>query len=566
MSFPTEGDAEVDPRVIPPIPRKLSIADDLDTNPLTDDEQSEFARLANRFLKIPFCPWQPNPGPQSAFLLDFGKEALYGGAAGGGKSIALLMAASQFLHVPGYNALILRKSYQDLGKPGALMDIAEKWWGGQPGIRFDRQLHQYIFDCPGGGHSSITFGALDNENDRFKYQGGAYHFVGFDELTQQKERDYRYLFSRVRRVKEGPLADIPIRIRSTTNPGGIGHEWVYKRFIAQWEKWKKALAKRPRRNFHPAVLSDNPKLDEEDYKESLSELDVVTRAQLLRGDWNIRPDGRMFKRSWFKQITRDQLPDRGIQWVRAWDMAGTDAQPGLDPDYTVGLLMGRDPRTGNYYIADMRRWRKNPDGNDRGTQMTADHDTRMVLEVMEQEPGSGGKIAIHHYRTGSFRGSRFRGVPSSGKSRGRTTTVTAGYKTPIAKVLAAGPFSSHADAGLVHFVVDGSYDHEAMMNEIEIFPDGEHDDIVDTCSLATNTLDKMPITNIVLDSEDMRQANGWRPEAMDGKFNDQLSTSIMASRGKDIGHEAMMAQQEKQSPDLNRADDVGRAMAEIFAM
>jgi hypothetical protein len=213
------------------------IVDELPPSNLTIAEELELRNLAQQLVyDIPFCPWQPNPGPQSMFLLDFGRESLYGGAAGGGKSIALLMAASQFLDIPGYAALLLRKSYADLGKPMALMDIADQWWGPQRGhgVRFDSQQHAYEFACPQGGKSRIVFGALDNENDRFKYQGGAYHFVGFDELTQQKERDYRYIFSRVRRTMEGALSQLPIRFRSTTNPGGVGHEWVYKRFIGRW--------------------------------------------------------------------------------------------------------------------------------------------------------------------------------------------------------------------------------------------------------------------------------------------------------------------------------------------
>lgn len=546
-------------------PQRVIISDDVLTNPLTAAERTEFEELANRFLKIPYCPWRPHPGPQTAFLLDFGKESLYGGAAGGGKSIALLMAASQFLNVPGYNALILRKSYQDLGKPGALMNIAEEWWGGRDGVRFDREKHMYIFDCPGGGHSSITFGALENENDRFKYQGGAYHFVGWDELTQQKERDYRYLFSRTRRVTEGPLSKIPIRHRSTTNPGGLGAEWVYKRFIAQWEKWKKGISKRPRRNFHPALVGDNPSLDREDYEESLAELDPVTRAQLLRGDWNIKPDGRMFKRGWLRPIQRHELPGSGVTWIRGWDMAGTDPAVGLDPDYTVGTLMGRQVATGNYYIADMRRWRKDPAGNDEACELTVQYDTRHVLEAMEQEPGSGGKIAIHHYRIGAFRTSRFKAVPASGKSRGRTTTLTAGRHTPLPKILAAGPLSSHADAGLVYYVNDGSYDIEAMLSELEIFPDGEHDDIVDTLSLATNELDKMPPSEIDFGGNTDReggqtQANEWRPEAI-GIWNDVVPAELGGvKRG-----EVFVPVKPAMSPDLVRAD-IQTAAAEAFAM
>jgi predicted phage terminase large subunit-like protein len=481
--------------------------------PVSDEERIVLAELQSTFLRIPYCPWQPNDGPQSAFLVDMGREALYGGAAGGGKSIAILMAASQFLEVPGYAALLLRKSYQDLNKPGALMDIAEDWWRGQPGIRFDREQHAYIFDCPGGGTSTIVFGALDNENDRFKYQGGAYQFVGFDELTQQKERDYLYLFSRVRRVKEGMLSHIPIRFRGTANPGGVGHEWVHQRFIVDWEQWRRGNADRPKRNFHPALIDDNPKLDREDYVQSLMELDPVTRAQLLKGDWNIRPDGRMFKRSWFKPIDRRSVPGNCV-WVRFWDTAATDPAPGHDPDWTVGCRVGRDPQ-GNYYIDDMRRWRLGPSQSDKYMREVAIQDTRRVQEAMEQDPGAAGKITIHHYRINAFRESNFRAVLAAGKSRGRTTTLTAGRKTPMPKILAAGPLASHAEAGLVYFVADGSWDHDAFLSELEIFPDGDHDDIVDSLSGAVNLLAKMPMWGLRIGDANAgySKQNEWRPDA-----------------------------------------------------
>lgn len=475
-------------------------------------------------LKIPFCPWTPNAGPQSSFLLDFDRESLYGGAAGGGKSIALMMAASQFLNIPGYAAILFRKSYADLGKPGALMDIADQWWGPLRGhgVRFDSQQHTYIFNCPRGGRSKIVFASLDNENDRFKYQGGAYHFVGFDELTQQKERDYRYLFSRVRRTAEGPLAGVPIRARSTTNPGGVGHEWVYKRFIARWEKWRNGqLNHRPKRNFHPALLSDNPKLDREDYAASMMELDPVTRAQLLRGDWNIRPDGRMFRSRWFQAIKRNELPG-SVKWVRFWDMASTDPAVGRDPDYTVGMLMGRD-NVGRIYIADVRRWRKDPGDNDALIRRTVGYDTRAITQLMEQEPGSSGKTAIHHYRLSVFNQMEFVAVPASGKARGRTTTLV-GRKTPPAKIMAAGPFASMASAGMVYVVIDGSWDFEAFISELEIFPDGEHDDQVDAAAGAYNWLQLYGhgAPNIGDANDDFYKENEWRPEALPLHLPDEM--------------------------------------------
>jgi predicted phage terminase large subunit-like protein len=321
------------------------------------------------------------------------------------------------------------------------------------------------------------------------------------------------LFSRKRRVVEGPLADVPTRFRSTTNPGGIGHEWVYKRFIARWEKWKKGEAKRPKRNFWPALLGDNPKLDREDYAASMMELDPVTRAQLLRGDWNIRPDGRMFRSRWFQRIHRADLPGNA-RWCRFWDMASTDPTVGRDPDYTVGGLMGRGP-DGKIYIADIRRWRKDPGDNDELMRAVGRLDTRRVKQLVEQEPGSSGKTAVFHYRTTVFRESDFQAVPASGKARGRTTTLV-GRKTPPAKIMAAGPFASMASAGMVYVVVDGSWDYEAFIDEMEIFPDGEHDDQADAIAGGYNWLAKYgteaPMVGGI--NAEFIKDNEWRPEAM----------------------------------------------------
>lgn len=522
-----------------------------DTTPLTTAEKMEYARLADTFLDIPYCPWTPNPGPQSQFLLDFGKDALYGGAVGGAKSVALMMAASQFLNVPGYDALLIRKHYTDLERPGALLDLASDWWGGNPDIKFNSQKHRYTFPCFDDdgkliGHSRIEFGAMDTINDRFKYQGGRYHFVGYDELTQFPERDFTYLFSRMRRVNTGPLSWIPIRMRSTSNPGGSGHEWVYKRYIMMWERWRKNVAHRPRRNFHPATLEDNPHLDKEDYIESLMELDPVTRQQLLRGDWNIRPDGRVFKREWFKAVRRDEVPG-DCTWVRMWDTAATDQEPGLDPDWTVGALVGRSPE-GKYYIADIRRWRKDPGDNDRLMEITARHDGGRVTEAMEQEPGSGGKIAIAHYRSGAFRTTGLRAVPSSGKSRGRVTTVSAGRKTALPKILAAGPMASHANAGLFHVVVDGSWEVDDFLIEAEIFPDGDHDDQIDAVSGAVNLLAKMPAMGLPGFGDTnatMEIANQWRPDTVKNFAMDVASKSVSGDRIVEVREQAVRQQEER---------------------
>lgn len=230
---------------------------------------------------------------QKLFLELPHKEAFYGGAAGGGKSSALLMAALEHAHVPGYSALLLRRTFQDLSKPGALMDRAREWLASS-GARWNEQKKQWRF--PSG--AVVAFGYLENESDIYQYQGAEYQFIGFDELTQFTERQYTYLFSRLRRLSG---QEIPLRMRSASNPGGIGAEWVQQRFIP--DNWipehgrDLALIEKDGRAFVPAKLVDNPYLDQAAYEESLAELDDVTRAQLLEGDWQIRMRGNIYT-SW----------------------------------------------------------------------------------------------------------------------------------------------------------------------------------------------------------------------------------------------------------------------------
>lgn len=225
------------------------------------------------------------------------KEVFYGGAAGGGKSDALLMAALEYVHIPGYAALLLRRTYADLAMPGALMDRAKGWLQNSDAHWSDKEK-TYTF--PSG--ATITFGYLDSENDKFRYQSSEFQFIGFDELSQFTETQYTYLFSRLRR-KVG--VNVPLRMRAGSNPGGIGGNWVKSRFIP--EDFIPEMAEQPRvfektyvdeetgehkvRFFVPARLDDNPFIDQEAYDESLKELDPITRAQLRRGDWSITAKG-----------------------------------------------------------------------------------------------------------------------------------------------------------------------------------------------------------------------------------------------------------------------------------
>ena len=229
--------------------------------------ESEKMRRAQRYV-----PHRPH-AKQREFLACTELEALYGGAAGGGKTDALLMAAAEYIHVPGHAALLLRRTYPDLTLPQAILDRAKQWWI-PAGVAWSEKDKRFTF--PSG--ATITFGYCDTENDKYRYQGAELQFLGIDELTQWPEGWYRYLLSRLRRPSGMP---VPLRARATSNPGGIGHEWVKRRFV---EAESRAGA------FIPAGLADNPHTDRDEYRKSLSRLDPTTRKQLEEGVW-IRDGG-----------------------------------------------------------------------------------------------------------------------------------------------------------------------------------------------------------------------------------------------------------------------------------
>ncbi len=268
------------------------------------------ARLA-RALAVPYCPATPT-APQLRFLGITAREALYGGAAGGGKSQALLMAALQYAHVPGYAALLLRRTITDLRLADALMPRAESWLRGT-GATWRESDKTWTLPCD-GGFSTLTFGYCETPGDVFRYQGAAFQFVGIDELTQWTERPYLYLNSRLRRLHG---SEVPIRIRAATNPGGVGHAWVKSRFVDPGD---------PSRPFVPALLSDNPHLDVEEYRHSLAVLDQTTRDQLEHGLWILDSTGRVyhFERG---RNTIDALPDREWSTVLGCDLGASEAKP-----------------------------------------------------------------------------------------------------------------------------------------------------------------------------------------------------------------------------------------------
>ena len=226
----------------------------------------------------PYIPHEPSV-PQDAFLWLTCIEALYGGAAGGGKSDALLMAALQYIDTPGYSALLLRKSYTELMLENALLDRAQKWLG-HTDAQWNGETMRFTF--PSGAR--LAFGFLKSLGDRERYQSAEYQMIGFDELTKFDESDYRFMFSRLRKH---PTVDIPLRMRGATNPGGRGHKWCKERFIDPYYKREY----NPKRAFIPAKLADNEHVDQESYREALAMLEPELVEQLLEGNWDAREPG-----------------------------------------------------------------------------------------------------------------------------------------------------------------------------------------------------------------------------------------------------------------------------------
>jgi len=229
-----------------------------------------------------YIPSQPT-AKQIAFLSLPHVEALYGGAAGGGKSEALLMAALQYCDVPGYAAILFRKKLTDHKLPDSILNRAMKWlapWVQKKEVKWVSGEHTFYFKSG----ATLTFGYLDSQLDRYRYQSAQFQFIGFDEATQIPEADLTYLFSRLRKVKT--LIGVPLRYRLATNPGGVSHQHIKKRFdIRRCKETGKFKGFRKNKPFIPAFVPDNPFLDEQ-YYDMLDELSPVERARLKEGDWD----------------------------------------------------------------------------------------------------------------------------------------------------------------------------------------------------------------------------------------------------------------------------------------
>ena len=414
-----------------------------------DKEAGAYAKrkalLRATVLENPYIPVIPFYN-QAVLLTTPQTEILYGGSSGGGKSEGLLMGGLQYISVEGYNALLLRLTIQDLKKAEALLDRARMWLapfvdsGDDYEVHYAGSTHTYTF--PSG--ATLAFGYVHHEDDKYHYQGGAWQFLGFDELTQFSQSKYTYIQSRLRKLVSSP---VPLRSWTASNPGGEYHVWVREYFI---------LTKHKDRLYIPSRLWDNKYINQIEYIKSLSRLSPVERAQLLWGNWDIVLQGDLFKEEWLDIVEADKVP-KGCRTVRAWDKAATPvSKENPDPDWTVGILMTQ--QNGVYYILDMAAIRGTPGEVDEFMKATAKKDGYEVEIWEEQEPGSSGKSEVYWHSTTIFQGYAHYAAPSTRDKVTRAKPMSSAAQMGRRLKLLAGPWNRAFIDWLIAFPQIGVHD------------------------------------------------------------------------------------------------------------
>ena len=254
----------------------------LTSNVITNEDVNELPDAVQRHVTETgsYVAFMPNDGPQTDFLAASEKDVLYGGAAGGGKSFAMLIDPLRYCHFAEHRALILRRSMPELRE---LIDKSRELYPKAfKGAKFKEV--EKLWQFPSG--AKIEFGFLERDADVYRYQGQAYSWIGFDEITHlPTEFGWNYLASRLRTTNP----ELPTYLRCTANPGGVGAQWVKKRYIEPSEENKTFKGSDGlTRKFIPARLQDNPFLAEDgEYERMLLSLPPVQRRQLLEGNWDI---------------------------------------------------------------------------------------------------------------------------------------------------------------------------------------------------------------------------------------------------------------------------------------
>jgi predicted phage terminase large subunit-like protein len=465
----------------------LEFADD-DDEPSDDDEASKPAREIHI---------GPQKGPQEQFLSTTADIAIYGGAAGGGKTFALLLEPLRHHNNPRFGCVCFRRNSKQVRNEGGLWHESMKLYlplGGEP------RQSTLEWTLPSGAR--ISFGHLEYDASVQDWHGSQIPLIMFDELTNFTRYQFFYMLSRNRSD-----SGVPGYVRATCNPDVDswvrefidwwidGNGWpiperagVLRWFIQIDDKliWADSKAEIAAKygekfarfatsvTFIPAKLDDNKKLLENDpaYEVKLMALNRVERMRLKDGNWNVRLSaGDMFRREWFQMV--DAIPAGWIDDIRYWDRAATPVSPANpNPDWTRGVRMLRYPDN-TFLVADMRSLRGTPDQVDKLIKSVAAMDGPGTTIMSQCDPGSAGKAEAMHF-----------------------TRMLAGYRVFTEtltknKATRAKPFSAQVEAGNVK-MLRAPWNNE-YFSECESFPsdrEGVHDDIIDASSGGFNKLSK----------------------------------------------------------------------------
>ena len=439
---------------------------------------------------------RPQPGPQWQFLSSRADIAIMGGAAGGGKTYGLLLEAARHISKLNYAGLLLRRETTQIRNPGGLWHESMDLYPRLGGISRQSPAMEWRWpDVP----SSIQFSHLQHEKTVLSYHGAQVGFLGFDELTTFEESQFWYLLSRNR-----TMAAHQPRVRATCNPdadsfvarliewwidqssgypiqerSGVLRWFVRVGDILEWADQPQALAHftdpegqpLPPKSltFIPAKLEDNPALmaANPEYRATLLLMGRVEMERLLRGNWLIRPEaGMYFQRGWCEVV--QSVPD-DLEIIRGWDLAATEARPGTDPDWTVGLKMGKSYSTGRYFILHAVWLRAAPHGVQTLLSQVAEGDGSPVRQRLPQDPGQAGKAQ----------------VPELARV---LDGFNVEFENPTgSKLLRFSPFSAQCQAGNVSILV-GNW-NERLFRELENFPPIRgHDDAADAASTSYHGL------------------------------------------------------------------------------
>lgn len=407
-----------------------------------------------------------------------------------GKTYGILLDVLWYHDVPGYTAIIFRRNSTQVRAAGGLWDSSQELFR-----EFGGQSNESSLEWTFPSGAVIKFSHLQHEKDVYSHQGAQYCGEYWDELTHFTKQQFFYLLSRNRsmcgispyvKMSCNPDADSWVRelvdwyIDPITGLYIPERSGVIRYFIMIddkmiWGECKADLHEKfpgclPKSfTFISASVFDNKKLLETDpgYLANLHALSKVERQRLLDGNWNIKPSGGLyFKKQYFEIV--DAIPQT-ISTIRYWDRASTKKTDTNDPDYTVGIKLHKD-KNGILYVSDMVRVQESPLQVQTIIKNTATRDSVSVTIGIEEDPGQAGVADAEHL-----------------------TRVLQGFSVKRNRVMKdkitrATPVSAQAEAGNIK-ILRGKW-NEDFFRELENFPEGNHDDIVDALSGAFLLINK----------------------------------------------------------------------------